>query len=117
MQQTDKENTHFGAHLDLKLAIELDYGCTFPTSHNTTDFENKLNNQIVCICDRCERLISELKLTFTNIKKLIIENHEIRGITIENMSETQNDKKIKQLGNEIMRIFIQLTEETCIRNY
>ena len=117
MQQTDKENTHFGAHLDLKLAIELDYGCRFPTSQNTTDFENKLHNQIVCICDRCEGLISELKLTFINLKKFIVENHEIHGRTIENMSETPNDKIIKQLGNEIIRIFIQITEETCIRNY
>ena len=89
----------------------------FQLHKNTTDFENKLNNQIVCICDRCERLISELKLTFINLKKLIIENHEIHGRTIENMSETPNDKIIKQLGNEIMRIFIQITEETCIRNY
>jgi hypothetical protein len=117
MQQINKENTHFGAHLDLKLAIELDYGCTFPTSHNTTNFENKLYKQIVCICDRCKRLVSKLKLTFTDIKKLIIENHEIRGITIENMSETQNDRTIKQLENEIVQIFNQLTEEPCIRNY
>jgi hypothetical protein len=48
---------------------------------------------------------------------LIIENHEIRGITIENMSETQNDRTIKQLENEIVQIFNQLTEEPCIRNY
>jgi hypothetical protein len=117
MQQSDKENAHFGAHLDLRLAIELDSSCRFPTSQNTTNFENKLHKQIVCICDRCESLISKMKLTFINLKKAIIENHEINERAIENMSETPTDKIIKQLANEIMRIFTQITEETCIRNF
>jgi hypothetical protein len=117
MQQTDKENAHFGAHLDLKLAIELDYNCRFPTSHNTTNFEKKLYEQIICICDRCEGLTSKLKLTFINLKQAIVENHEINERTIENMSETPTEKIIKQLSNETMRIFTQITEEPCIRNF
>ena len=117
MQQTDKENAHFGAHKSLKLAIELDASSRFPTSQNTTNFENKLQRQLVCICDRCESLISNMKFTFINLKRNIIENHEAHNREIQNMSETPLDRTIKQLVVEIIRIFTQLTEEDCIRNY
>jgi hypothetical protein len=117
MPRSDKENAPVGAHLDLVLAIELDSNCRYPTTQNTTNFEQKLHQQIVCICDRCENLISNMKLTFINLKKAIIENHEASARAIENMSETPTEKIIKQLAIEIMRIFTELTEETCIRHY
>ena len=117
MPRSDKENAPVGAHLDLFLAIELDSSCRHPTTQNTTNFEQKLLQQIECICDRCENLISKLKLTFIDLKKAIIESHEASARAIENMSETPTEKIIKRLAIEIMRIFTELTEETCIRHY
>ena len=113
MPRSNKENVPIGEHLDLYLAIELDSGCRHPTTQNTTNVEQKLLQQIQYICDRCDSGVQKLKLTFIDLKNAIIESHETGTRAIENMSEMP----IKRLAIEIMRIFTELTEETCIRHW
>ena len=117
MPRSNKKNAPIGEHLDLYLAIELDSGCRHPTTQNTTNLEQKLLQQVQCICDKCVKLNSKLKLTFMDLKNAIIESHETGTRAIENMSETPTEGIIKRLAIEIMRIFTELTEETCIRHW
>jgi hypothetical protein len=117
MPRSNKENAPIGEHLDQYLAIELDSGCRHPTTQNTTNVEQKLLQQIQCICDRCDSGVQKLKLTFIDLKNAIIESHETITRAIEHMSETPTEEIIKRLAIEIMRIFTDLTKETCIRHW